>query len=161
MDHDIRRKLSQALFASVCLLIIANPVLAADKFIGVWKLNLAKSKYNRDKQPRNLKLKWLLHQNNGVKFSAQRFAAEGSVQYIAFYDGKDYPVRYDEGYDTVSLKRIDANTVECTYKKNGTVVSTSRRTVSPDGSSLTVTATGRNAEGDPQTTAEYDKEAVN
>jgi len=129
--------------------------------IGVWKINKAKSKFNRDRGPKNLKIKWVPHGNGGVKFSYERLAAEGTIQYTAFYDGKDYPVRFAEGYDTVSLKRIDAHTVECTFEKNGQTVSTSRRVLSLDGASMTVTATGTNADGEAQNTDVYDKEASN
>ena len=159
------RTLLRALFVSVCLLIAAGPLLGADKsdkFIGVWKLNKAKSKYIRDREPKNLKLKWKSYGNGGIRFSSERFAAEGSIQYTAFYDGKDYPVRFAEGYDTVSLNRIDDNTVECIFKKNGQTVSTSRRVLSPDGASMTVIATGtNNAEGEAQDTDVYDREASN
>jgi hypothetical protein len=162
MKRVMRETVLRAFFAALSLLILANPVLAADKsdkFLGVWKVNKAKSKFIRDREPKNLKLKWKSYGNGGVRFSSERFAAEGSIQYTAFYDGKDYPVRFAEGYDTVSLNRIDANTVECTFKKNGHTVSTSRRVLSPDGVSMTVTATGTNADGEAQTTAVYDKES--
>jgi hypothetical protein len=161
MNHFLRKSLGRGLCLPIAILFFVHSMNAADKFIGVWKVNKTKSKYIRDRGPKNIKLKWVPYGNSGVKFSSERFASEGSVQYVAFYDGKDYPVRYAEGYDTVSLKRIDANTVECTYKKNGIVVSTSRRTVSADGASMTVTATGTNADGEAQGTAVYDIQAGN
>ena len=49
--------------------------------------------------------------------------------------------------DKVSLKRIDARTMERTDKKGDTVVLTSTRIVSEDGKTMTVTTKGTNAQG--------------
>ena len=43
--------------------------------------------------------------------------------YTAKFDGKDYPYKGDPGVTTVSLKKIDANTIEETDKLNGKVIS--------------------------------------
>jgi hypothetical protein len=43
------------------------------------------------------------------------------VHYEAKFDGKDYPVSGISYADMVSVKRIDANTVESTLKKGGQV----------------------------------------
>lgn len=47
----------------------------------------------------------------------------------------------------VSLKRIDANTVEAHYMKSLEVVATSRRVVSKDGRVMTVTTTSKDKAG--------------
>ena len=49
--------------------------------------------------------------------------------YTAKLDGADYPVKNSYGYDAVSLKRIDANTIEETDKRGGKVTDVSRITV--------------------------------
>jgi hypothetical protein len=56
--------------------------------------------------------------------------------YTAKFDGKDYPYKGDPGVTSVSLKKIDANTIEETDKRNGKVVYVNRMTVSGDGQSL-------------------------
>ncbi len=56
--------------------------------------------------------------------------------YSAKFDGKDYPFKGDPGATTVALKKIDANTVEETYKLDGKVVTVNRITVAPDGKTL-------------------------
>jgi len=61
--------------------------------------------------------------------------------FTAKFDGKDYPVNGAYSYNSVSLKRIDAHTIEETDKRDGTVVEVSKMTVSPDGRTLTVVAT--------------------
>jgi hypothetical protein len=47
-------------------------------------------------------------------------------------DGADHPVR-GQGYDTVAVSIIRANTVKITYKQAGRVVSTETATVPPGG----------------------------
>ena len=49
--------------------------------------------------------------------------------------------------DMISLKRVNANTVETTYKLKGKVTVVNVRTVSADGKTVTVTTKGTNAAG--------------
>jgi hypothetical protein len=58
--------------------------------------------------------------------------------YIAKFDGKDYPYKGDPGTTSVSLKKIDANTIEETDKRNGKVISVSRSTLGPDGKTMKI-----------------------
>jgi len=61
--------------------------------------------------------------------------------------------------DTANAKRVDANTVETTLKRDGKVVGHSKRTVSKDGKTLTVVTKGTNANGDPfEVTLVYDRQ---
>jgi len=53
--------------------------------------------------------------------------------YTAKFDGKDYPYKGDPGTTSVSLKKIDANTIEETDKRDGKVIYVGRMTVSSDG----------------------------
>jgi hypothetical protein len=50
----------------------------------------------------------------------------------------DFPVTGANGYNVVSLKRIDQNTLEELDKREGTVVNMSRTTVSADGKKMTI-----------------------
>jgi hypothetical protein len=58
--------------------------------------------------------------------------------YDAKFDGKFVPVKGDLGGTMVSLKRIDANTIEETDQRNGKTVSVSRMTVAPDRKSIRI-----------------------
>jgi len=58
--------------------------------------------------------------------------------YTAKFDGKDYPYKGSYQADAVSLKRIDARTIEETDKRDGTAVSIYKMTVSADGKSMTI-----------------------
>jgi hypothetical protein len=63
-------------------------------------------------------------------------------------NGKDYPVTGSPLYDTMSVREVDSSTWETVSKKNGTVYSTSKRTVSKDGKTLTVVSTRPNAKSE-------------
>jgi hypothetical protein len=58
--------------------------------------------------------------------------------YIAKFDGKDYPYKGDPGTTSVSLKKIDANTIEETDKRNGKVISVARMAVGRDGKTMKI-----------------------
>ena len=51
-----KRLLAGALFSVI--LLSASTVLAADNWIGTWKLNVAKSKYGAGQAPKSQTLKW-------------------------------------------------------------------------------------------------------
>jgi hypothetical protein len=61
--------------------------------------------------------------------------------YDAKFDGKEYPTLNDPGNTMVSLKRIDANTIEETDRRGGKVTDVIRSTVSADGKTLSVVDT--------------------
>jgi hypothetical protein len=61
--------------------------------------------------------------------------------YDAKFDGKEYLTKGDPGNTMVSLKRIDANTIEETDRRGGKVTDIIRSTVSADGKSLLVVDT--------------------
>jgi len=71
--------------------------------------------------------------NDGLKMSDPN-----GESYDAKFDGKDYPIEGDPGHTMVSLKRIGADTIEETDKRDGKVVGVSRMTVSKDGKSIQV-----------------------
>ena len=79
--------------------------------------------------------------------------------YTAKYDGKEYPVT-GQPWDTISFKRIDANTYTTEIKKAGGKHHTTGRTViSKDGKTMTLTIKGVDAEGKPvSATIIYDKQ---
>jgi hypothetical protein len=56
--------------------------------------------------------------------------------YTAKLDGKDYPYKGDAGITAIAVRKIDARTIEETYKRNGKTVGVSRLTVAPDGKTL-------------------------
>jgi hypothetical protein len=58
--------------------------------------------------------------------------------YSAKFDGQEYPYKGDPGTTSVSLKKIDENTIEETDKRNGKVITVSRMTVGTDGKTMKI-----------------------
>jgi hypothetical protein len=58
--------------------------------------------------------------------------------YDAKFDGKEYPITNDPGNTMVSLKRIDANTIEETDRRGGKVTDIIRTVAAADGKSASV-----------------------
>lgn len=59
--------------------------------------------------------------------------------YSAPVDGSDSPFMGDPGQTSVSIKRVDDNTVDETDKRNGKVIGSAHISVSADGKTMTVT----------------------
>ncbi len=122
---------------------------ASNPRLGTWKLNLAKSKYDPGPAPQSTTMK-IEAAGEGEKATTEGVNAAGTAtgtQYTAQYDGKDYPMTGSQTADTVSLKRVDARTMERTDKKGEKVVATSTRVVSEDGKTMTITTKGTNPQG--------------
>jgi len=64
------------------------------------------------------------------------------VEYTAKLDGRDYPVEGSSTMDSVSFRRIDANTIERIAKDRGKVIQTATYKLSPGGLELTVKSDG-------------------
>jgi len=58
--------------------------------------------------------------------------------YTAKLDGTEAPYKGDPGTSSVSVKRVDKNTLEETDKRDGKVISVARITISADGKSMTI-----------------------
>ena len=139
-------------FATLMLLIALTLVVAAaaaDQLSGTWKMNPEKSKYSPGPAPKDLTVVVESDENN-YKLDATGTDGDGKpmhVQYSAKFDGKDYPATGIPNADAVSLKRIDASTIETLQKKDGKVVMTVTTKVSKDGKTRTSTWRGKNADG--------------
>ena len=134
-------------------LILASVLLAGlfslaaqtkDPLIGTWILDGTKSTFDPGPAPAGTRTMTFVAVDNGFKHTTKTTGGflDNSLEYTAKYDGKDYPMDPESPMDTVSLKRIDANTVERTGKIRGKAVETMTMKVSPDGKTLTVTTKG-------------------
>jgi hypothetical protein len=123
---------------------------AKDPVIGKWNMNVAKSKFNPGPAAKSATIVFSASGADGVKAVFDGVADTGDKvhwEYTANHDGKDYPMTGNAEGDMISLKRVNANTVETTYKLKGKVTVVNVRTVSADGKTMTVTTKGTNAAG--------------
>jgi hypothetical protein len=152
-----------AIFATtlIAALVLCVAVAAADQHSGTWKMNPAKSKYSPGPAAKSVTLK-VESDENGIKIDAEGTGGDGNpthVQYDAKFDGKDYPATGLPYGDTVSVKRIGANTIQATIKKGDQVVMTVTSKVSTDGKTRTSTFKGKDSQGrDVNNVVVYDKQ---
>jgi hypothetical protein len=136
-------------------MVLATGVLvltaqSTDPFVGTWRLNLAKSTYSPGPPPKSTTSTYEAA-GQGYKVSVKTEPASGPAQqwsYTSNLDGKDAPITGNNpNADMVSVKRIDANTLEIVSKKGGKVTATQKNVVAADGKTRTVTTTGTDAQG--------------
>jgi hypothetical protein len=123
---------------------------AADPFIGKWTLNVAKSKYTPGPPPKSSTVMIIGAGTDRIRVVLDSVLSTGTAvrwEYTAGHDGKDYKVIGNQDADLISLKRINARSVETTNKKGGRVTLINTRTVSTDGKTMTVTTKGTTSSG--------------
>ena len=134
---------------------------AADPFAGTWVLNIGKSSYPPGTCPKSMVIQ-MDTLENGIRYLSTTVYANDAVshaQYEAKYDGKEVLVQGSRGLLLpVSLKRLDSNTVLATYKRGFKVEATSRRVVSNETRTMTITTSFSDKDGKLVTTiGVYDK----
>jgi hypothetical protein len=137
--------------SAACAAVLASgsTLRAEDNWMGTWKLNLAKSTYDPGPAPRSQTLTFE-KAKDAIRLVSYGINAEGMPmrsEYTSMSDGKDVHWAGNPNADTASPRRIDANTYENVWKKDGKPTITSRGVVSADGKTLTVTQTGTDAQG--------------
>jgi len=108
---------------------------ATNPIIGTWELNLAKSTLSPGPPPKS-DVRTFEMTPQGIRFIAKITGADGqpaAAQYMANYDGKDYPITGSPDFDTIAFKAVDALRVEITLKKAGKVVQRGTRVISQEG----------------------------
>jgi hypothetical protein len=134
----------------VVMLAAGSLLLAQDNpFVGTWKLNVAKSKYNPGPPPQSQTRTWDamgMVMVNGVNAAGKTM----SYGYTIKGDGKDYPTmgNIPNTADKISSKKSDANTFEANFTKAGKWVETTTFKVSDGGKTLTIHAKGKTDAGE-------------
>jgi hypothetical protein len=136
----------------------------ADNSLGTWKVNVEKSTYNPGTFPVKSLTSVREAAAGGVKVTNTGERSDGAAinaTYTAKYDGSPSSVSGEGApYDTVSVKQTDANTFTWDAKKSsGSYHSHGRIIISSDGKTMTLRATGTDANGRPMAvTLVYDKQ---
>ncbi len=157
--------MKRVLFALSLLVLSSVPLLAQDNpFVGTWKLNLAKSKFEPGPAPKS-QTRTVVAQSDGAKYTFDGVAADGtpfSYSFTVKYDGKDYPVTgtgMPAGADTIAIKLVGTDKAEATQKKGGKEVAKAEAEVSKDGKVSTVKIKGKTVDGkDFHSETVYDKQ---
>jgi hypothetical protein len=134
-----------------------RPASPQSGLFGKWNLSIAKSTFQSDLANYSLsgadgsapQWRTMLFEEVGdsVKHTTDTQLVTNATnfvrsEYTARLDGKEYPVELSSTMDSVSFRRLDANTLQRTAKDRGKVVETATFTLSPDGQQLTVKSDG-------------------
>ena len=154
---NVEKRKETLMFKRVSLLVFAFALFATsasaqqDPFVGTWKHNIAKSKYNPGPPPVNANMHEIEAVPNGIRVVTRGVNAQGQPtgsQWTAYYDGKDNPMKDLSGaIDTIAIRKTGPRSFEAVSKKAGKVVRTSEWTVSADGRTLSRPSKGTNAQG--------------
>ena len=146
----MRKSLLVALAVCVVALFSGSVALAADNWLGTWKLNVEKSKASPGPVPKSLTLKFEATKD-GTRLTSDGVSADGKPMhgtYTSKFDGKDVPWEGNPEADTAVPKKIDDSSYENVWKKGGKVTITAKAVVSKDGKTLTISQTGKNVKGE-------------
>ncbi len=132
-------------FALILLAAVLVPLMgqARDPFVGTWLLSRGKSEFE---PPQNFFKRTIIVEATGTGYKCITRTVSDRQQTIestftAATDGKDAPID-NSPLDTMSLKRVDATTLEATAKIKNRVIETSTWKVSADGKLLTIATKG-------------------
>jgi len=159
-ETQMKRILFLLTFLSVVALTSGPLMAQGNSFVGTWKLNLAKSKFEPGRAPKNM-TRTIEMRGKSANYGFEGTAADGRAVAYSFntdYDGKDSPVTgtgAPGGADSIAIKRVGKNRAEATLKKGEKLVGRSEAEVSKDGKVTTVKSKGTAADG-----KEYSSESV-
>lgn len=127
---------------------LATPALAQNP-VGVWKVNVAKSKYSPGPAPKSSTITTTAVAGGfravNETVPATGAATKSDVTYK--FDGKDIKVTGNPNADTQAYARVDDRHYTVTAKKGGKVMLTTKVEIAADGKSRTATQTGTDAQG--------------
>jgi len=145
----------------VLILGAAAAAYVDDPMLGIWKLNLAKSRYYPGPAPKS-QIRVYETSEEGTKETVTTIGADGQTTKVIFpgiYDGRDYPVTGSSQYDTIALHRTNDYTAEGIMKHAGREVLIARRVVAPNGKTMIITVKSTNPQDQSvDIVAVYDKQ---
>ena len=159
MRASMRMRFISSVAVALAVVVVGSTAFAQS--VGTWKLNVAKSTFVQGQAPKSSTLVYE-PAGAGIKVTVDQVPADGPVihyAYAANYDGKDNPVVGNPNADMAARTRVNATTTKLVNKKSGKTLSQVTIVESSDGKMLTITTTGKGAEGQNiDSVAVYDKQ---
>lgn len=143
----MKKALSLVLLATA---VLGGPALASDPIVGMWKLNVAKSKFVAGAE---LTAGTRLYTEvNGTYTLEQKLTGKDGKEIsnrVQYRDGEDTKQAspLPNGADTTHAKKVDANTWDFDLKKGTKVIGHVHRVISADGRTMTAHNTGARLNG--------------
>lgn len=134
-----------------------------DAFLGHWAMDPAENRYEAGQPP--LSGSYTIDLEGDVYlFKMASTNAEGQpfeMEYRTTPDGVAYPYENPAVADTIKTTRVDAVTLDTETTKDGKVIATGRRVLSPDGRKMTITQSGFRPDGTAFTNLSTYRRAIN
>lgn len=151
--------------AFALVVLLAAPPAAdgrqAAPWLGTWQLNPAKSTRRAEPSPYKRVTTRIEPWEDGLKVTYDMVGTRGGVTHMEWtgrFDGRDYAVQGVDYVLTNAYRRIDDRRYEIGIKVDGRLVASAMATVAPDGKTLTVVTTEKDAQGRTvATTSIYDR----
>ena len=118
-----------------------SPNADSDPILGRWELDLSKSTFNPGPPPQR-ELRLYEPEHEGIKATVAITDANGrttTFEYVTSYNDVVSAVTGSETSDSVRMRKIDTYTTEGELSQGGRVVGHTRRVVSRDGQTMTIT----------------------
>lgn len=135
--------------ALVSALSFATTASAQDP-VGVWKVNLAKSKYSPGPAPKSSTIATTAVAGGGYKSVTETVPATGApvkAEVTWAFDGKPHPVTGNPNATSQTYTKGDARNYTVASTVGGKATVTSKVTLAADGKSRTVAQAGTDAQG--------------
>ena len=136
--------------AVIALLFSAGLLRAADPFLGKWVLDTRQSRYAAGTCPRQMTIE-MTAAGRGVHYHSETVMQNGksfAADYVANYDGTPSLVSGAKSVLLpVSLQKLGPRVVVARYTSGLEVRATSRRSISADGTTMTVKTTSSDGSG--------------
>ena len=129
-----------ASYALLATAMSAQGENAGDPSVGSWKLDIAKSTFASNTPPKS-ETRTQRAVPGGIKIVIEDEYADGKktrVESLITYDGKPRRSTGTGIWDSTVSKRIDQNVSESDLLRNGRIVGSVRREVSPDGKTMKI-----------------------
>jgi hypothetical protein len=140
---------SMALGASVSL--AGEPM--TDSVAGTWKLDVTRSTFSSGTMPKS-ETRTYTDTPKGTHVLIETEHADGQKEkneVTLTYDGKPHPLAGNADYDSAAAKRVSPSEIQADLIRQGQVIGTLRRLVSPDGKTLTINVKTNKADGTSET----------
>lgn len=141
------------------LLLTAASLFGADPWIGIWKMDLSKSKFPGP-PPRDVVLTYEAR-DKGFHFTSAGKLQDGtpySYSFTGAADGKEYKVENHPSYETAMAKAANG-VLEVEYRRAGSALVSHKSEFKENGTVMITTTVWSNPNGEPFTTvARFDKQ---
>lgn len=125
--------------------------MSTDPFLGQWELQPDQNHYELGTPP--AQGTYIFEsQGAGYLVTMKWTTVEGKsmeMTYSGIPDGLWYPVENNPGVDTMSMTRVDAQTLDSEARKGEVSVAHGRRVLSEDAQTMTIVQSGKTPDGQP------------